>query len=58
MAMALAARGDFLAVSAAGAAGLAGGVLVALVTDGEAVFAGVGLWVKGLVFTVDLETFP
>lgn len=58
MAMALAARGDFLAVSAAGTAGLAGGVLVALVTDGVAVFAGVGLWGKGVVLTAVLETFP
>ena len=72
MAMALAARGDFLATSAAGAvataltgtdlaegvADLPGEVLVALVTDGVAVFAGKGFLAEGGVLTGVWDTLP
>ena len=72
MAMALAARGDFLATSAvAGAAtaltgadlaeavaDLPGEVLVALVTDREAVFALEGFLAEGGVLTGGLDTLP
>lgn len=74
MAMALAARGDFFATSAAAgeavavvltaavlageAAVLPGEFLVALVTDGVAVFAVVGFLAEGGVLTGVLDTWP
>ena len=74
MAMALAARGDFLATSAVAgvgavvalttvvlageAADLLGEFLVALVTDGVAVFAVVGFLAEGGVLTGVLDTWP
>ena len=74
MAMALAARGDFFATSAVAgeaeavaltaavlaveAAVLPGEFLVALVTDGEAVFAVVGFLAEGGVLTGVLDTWP
>ena len=67
MAMALAARGDFFATSAVAGVGavvaltdvvLAGEFLVALVTDGVAVFAVVGFLAEGGVLTGVLDTWP
>ena len=67
MAMALAARGDFFATSAAAVDGvavaltavvLAGEFLVALVTDGVAVFAVVVFLAEGEVLTGVLDTWP
>jgi hypothetical protein len=67
MAMALAARGDFFATSTVAGVGavvaltegvLAGEFLVALVTDGVAVFAVVGFLAEGGVLTGVLDTWP